>query len=200
MADTVLILAAGEHKRFGKKCKHLMPVGNETVIARTVRMCEERDHTPVVVTHRACIAEVALNVHAPAAHDTLLDTIQSTRELWRGRVALLLGDVVFSDLALDTALNPPHVPAVVGDTTENFALTFDPEHYADVLRWAEEGKAGGGSKLWDLYEAMVGTVTNRYIVVSPPYVVVDDWTTDIDTMHEYNNLIARLRREGKVHA
>lgn len=201
MADTVLILAAGDAARWNGQCKHLAQIGAETVIGRIARQVLQCGYAPIVVTHRRDLGMASAVTFAPLAHDTLLDTLLSTRELWRGRVYVLLGDVVFSDEALDLALYLPWTPAVVGDCTENFALVFDAPDYARIEQAARDAKAAGGSKLWDLYETLADCRgRNRYDVLTPPYAVIQDWSTDVDSPEEHAALVKLMSEKGLLDA
>jgi hypothetical protein len=195
MADTVLIMAAGESARFGQApLKQLVEVNGETLIARQVRMVRERGHEPTVVTWHELIREaVDCLVYKPRGHRWLIESILSAALLWQGTVAVLLGDVWFTDDALDRVLACDRPICLFGDSGEIFAMTFA-DHELARGYFTELNDIGHG-RLWNLFRLMHGYPLHDYVCPDghdPAFVWITDDTQDVDYPSEYDELLRKV--------
>lgn len=220
---TVLILCAGESERWGEyggTPKHFVRVDNgERLLDRTVRQVRSRlQVTPWIVswadaryrlpgTRQECI------VPQPKRYD--VDKFLSSESLWDpdGRTIVLLGDVFFTDAAMDAivgfearewqAFLRPGPAAMIGKQRgELFAQSFWPEHRAehraallhlvDLMSWGVTVLHAAG---WQHHKVMCGmadaeisrdAVTAR-VWGSARRTVVDDFTGDFDVPQDYED-------------
>jgi len=191
--DTVLIMAAGTHERFPGVIKQLMYVGEESIIGRTVRQVNEREREPWIVTHEQYIIdEFQTTMHEiPYRRDCLLASILSTHRFWDNRMTVLLGDVVYTDAALDTIFADHRYPAFFGNKRDIFALVFD--DCEGMARTIGDTISAGGKTLWHLYYTIIGVFpTRKYVYKNEwPMIEINDGTDDVDTPQGYADLLKR---------
>lgn len=213
METTVLIMCQGEQRRLGRLGypKQLVDVDGVPNLHRTVGLILEMGR---MVDARICVVgrnsdRLALALSGlcderelPDPGHCILDGIAATADLWRGRVIILLGDVVFSRAALAAIVDDERPLFFAGkkiaDTTgenttgELFALSFAAEEHARIaillgsvpcrtrdhgrepMRYAT-GQQSGHLRylLWHLQRG----ARNPW----PAYfLAIDDWTDDID--------------------
>jgi molybdopterin-guanine dinucleotide biosynthesis protein A len=199
MADTVLIMAAGASSRFGQlPFKQLVEVNGETIIGRQVRMVRARGAEPVVVTGHSVIRQaVPCATYAPQGSRWLTESILNTMEWWLGSVAVLLGDVWYTDETLDAVLSCARPLCMFGNQHEIFAITFT-DHM--LMRKQLEALVGQGlGKLWHLFRHIHGypmhenTCPNGH---DDTFQWITDDTQDVDTRDEYRELLRKA--EGSV--
>lgn len=209
----VVILNAGEGKRWecetGRKfpdaalLKQLSIVWGETVIARQFRQLRERGIEPVLVTHRQELIDEARAVHVlvPARRRWTIESLLSSRDVWSDYTVVLLGDVVFSDWALDTVLGTNGAVRFFGwygdqiKPREIYACSFDSESAKQIQELAEgiieeiapqPNAPRFGGKMQDLYGCMILGGLDGFRVglvgpVPPVWVWLPDWTDDVDS-------------------
>lgn len=210
MKGTVLILASGEHTRFGDEIpKQLLevPGTSETIISRIVRQVEDRGFDPFAVTHkREIVIEAKCSSVEPLKRWVTSETLLSTRSIWWKRVRILLGDVIYSKACMDKVFNYWEPFVCFANSAEVFALAFDESEYGNVIAAAETAVVQAGSdaqgKLRHLYRAYCnfGLYRDEPIPVDRlpfwPGVPLD-YTRDVDEPEDYANLISEIE-EGKV--
>jgi len=214
----VIILAAGAGTRWQGHLglpKHLAPICGEAIIHRTQRQLAERDVTDVrVVAHDPHFATTA-TLEAPRTWpDAPLGTnkVLDNSHLWNrhGRTVVLLGDVCFTDTAIDTILtysgrhwiifcrfrSSSYDPSRWGEV---FGQSFLPEHHQASLDAAERvrrmcisGRLKRGG-LWEHYRAMRNAPDRELRKLYPARdfgarVVIDDATDDADTPEDHQRL------------
>lgn len=215
----VIIIAAGAGTRWQDHLglpKHLAPVAGEAIIHRTQRQLAERGVTDVkLVAHDARFATTAELVPPRTWPDAPLGTnkILDNTHLWHptGRTVLLLGDVCFTDAAIDTILDhagrdwvlfcrfrqSQYRPERWG---EAFGQSFYPEDHRRSLDALERvrrmcivGRLRRGG-LWEHYRAMCEASNRELRKLHPARdfgrsVVIDDATDDADTPEDYQRLV-----------
>lgn len=231
MPDRVLILCAGRASRWtpGGEPKHLVRLCGEPILHRTVRQVLERvsdaDVRVVVADTRDpnYVVPGARRAQAKLAAARLqADKFLSSRHLWNrtGRTIILLGDVFFTDEAMDTivadraewsAFARFEASEITGcGHRELFAFVLHPEDHehaeASALRCldiAQRGLMGGWSGGWQFYAALAGAPDDevgREFQDRGHIVDVDDWTDDFDyaaDWHRWCRRYALAKRAGR---
>lgn len=198
MADRiVLILAAGEGQRWnGVEVKQLVRVGRDTLIGRTVKMCQDRGVTPIIVSHRPELYADYAPVIAPLEHEETVVSLWASRALWPpgGRIVVLLGDVYYSEACLDGLLKEERPCQFHGSSHEIFGVSFAHQLGATlsldaVVRRAKTGERG---KLWDFYYDYSHTQKTDPPTRTECYTLIEDETQDVDTEISYMQLMRKL--------
>ena len=203
-------MAQGQGSRWaGGQSKCLAPINGEPMVARIVRQLHE--HGQLDVTIIGSKAEFAPHVEADiyeVDHPSpeLCYGIKDTSHLWLGadRVAILLGDTVYSQYAIEAILSDTEPIRVFGRMGENKVTgkPFD-ERVAlvfDVLDWGMTilhainlilAMPHCTRALKSLYHELIGAPCGRRDL---PFVCFeddilfelgDDYTDDIDSLEEY---------------
>jgi hypothetical protein len=184
--------------------KHLAPVGGEPLLHRTVR--QALAHTGEVfitapVDDPRYVVDGGRTVH-PGAAPSEYGASRTWWALW-GRTVLLLGDVYFTDDAIDTVMqtaDPEYrvfgrygASRVTGTPYgEIFAVSWWRHHHELLdrhLALVHAARAAGTVTRppgWMLLRSIQGTPLHRHRVVRPPFVDVDDATDDFDTPADYD--------------
>lgn len=182
----------------------LVPGDGRPLLARTVAQVR-RYATDVHVT--APPGDWRYRMAGAVVHERSADEpseYASTRALWNdaGRTALLLGDVFWSDAALQRVLTDPardfrvygrYGPSRITGTPygEIFAAAWWPAQHARLdalLEQVHAARAAGTITRppgWMLLRAWCGLPMNRHRVKRPPFCDLDDWTDDVDTAADY---------------
>ena len=204
-----LILAAGQQVRwekenpFGYRFKQLLPVGEESIIARIVRQCREREVEPLVVTHKKEIVQATdARHHIPVRNRWTVETLLCS-PLDGNRTVVLLGDVVYSKTVMDRIFRYKGYIRVFGSEFEIFAISFSRPvsfHVRHALKEAiEHAESGGKGKLRKFYQAYCGLDMNsdhmETAVMSRVY-YLEDYTRDIDSARSYKELLNKVVKGG----
>lgn len=202
----VIIAAAGGDKAWNGHLdvpRHLVPVGGEPLLQRTIRQAvtfTEDVHVTTPDDDRYRVVGAYRHVREPGASE-----YASTRDLWSedGRTVLLLGDVYFTDRAISTicgdrrrgfrAYGRRGASRVTGTPYgELFAASWWPEHHEQMDRHLATVHAARSAGTvtrppgWLLLRAWQGTPLGTHIVKRGRYfVTIDDLTDDIDTAADY---------------
>lgn len=219
----VIVIAAGEGTRWQNHLglpKHLAPICGEPIIHRTQRQLAERGVTDVrVVAHdprfvtTATLEAPRTWPDAPLGTNKVLDNFH----LWNrdGRTVVVLGDVCFTDAAMDTVVRhegrewvifcrfkqSTYAPERWGEV---FGQSFWPGSHLQSLEAAErvrrmcvagQLKRGG---LWEHYRAVCNAPDEELKRTYPARdfgrsVVIDDATDDADTPEDYERLLEEFR-------
>ena len=212
---TVILMADGPgHRWSGEGDRHLAPVRGEPLIHRTLRALAECGISdPVVFTRDSAVSGKAVKFAPPFRLPSLLAACAATRDLWRGDVLFLAGDVVFSGTALPSLLaRAPGTPpwAFFGKRGPN-RHTGKP--WAEIYGFRVAGEGTGPALaamralaagqyrrkgFRELYRALKGLPPDRpFLPAGPGFHAVPDWTDDVDTAEDLANLTRFLeRREG----
>lgn len=200
MTKRIFILAAGEGQRWAVNgadvpAKQLVPFKGEPLILRTLNQIERlfgshlASPEVVVVARRNEIREVVRPpawVFFPLEFDQAIDTLASTEPLWMNRNVVLLGDVLYTDAALEKIVNCPDRLQFFGSMIEIYGLTFV-QHvtFWDALnRVRFDARHGGPGKLGTFYNAYCNQPFHM------PYrdeffTFITDKTRDLDRPDDY---------------
>lgn len=103
-----LILCAGNGSRWGEYLgvpKQLITINNETLLDRTVRLLNKNGNNNIEIVfndHRVMLNHCAF--YRPSKSQWIVETLLSTRDLWKGQTIILLGDVFYTERAIQLSL------------------------------------------------------------------------------------------------
>lgn len=203
----VIIACAGEGKRWGEYLgvpKHLATTAvGEVLLHRTIEQALGLTSDVHVVTPDDNRYDLPGQVrrHIVGPHH---NEYEHTRWLWSGddRTVLLLGDVYFTDHAIDTiAAGSPSAYRVFGRYRaskvtgtpygEIFAASWGPARLTQMdahLREVERLRVTGECTRppgWVLLRLWQGTPVRKHLVRPPIWTEIDDWTDDLDTPADF---------------
>jgi hypothetical protein len=200
--NNIILMADGTGSRWDHPevtFKHLIDVNGTPLIARTVKQIKKYHPKTNII----CVAPEEFEAHLPGIpvttlgyRDTekrpLLDGILRTKPFWTEETVILLGDVIFSELAIKWLFTVEFSSWILGRTTQNkvigkkagelfswsFNHTKEPIEY-NIRECLKDKKCSG--KLWDYYW--------RH---RPSLVELNDYTDDIDSPQAYVQFYPRL--------
>jgi hypothetical protein len=199
--------------------KQLLPVGGRPLLVRTIGQVRARKHEPVVVgwpdMQRVVEQEYGCElITLTDPGDCILDGIFMTMgRWWRGRNYFLLGDVVYSNAAMDTIFGCKEDVAFFGTTDlhaaggELFAYTMLGRSVAVTAELLLEvpcrqvnyqgvQQAGHLRNLLLQWQRHLGlTPKTQDYYAEELLVPIEDWTDDIDTDEQVQNLLPYLDRK-----
>lgn len=190
--------------------RQLFKINGEPIIARTIRMLREMGITDIAISSLDRVYD-GFGVER-LEHDNhyICDDILT---IWTTAfyptdypVCYLFGDVVYSEQALkkiietDTdsieyfASAPPYDSRYVKHWEEPFALkVIDTKYFAQCLKTCRDLAAINAFKrgpiMWELWQVIKRTPLN--IVDNTNYVVINDYTCDVDSIEELEELVRR---------
>lgn len=206
----IIIACAGPQTKWNNHLgvpSHLVPVGGEPLLHRTVRQALTLTNDVHVTSpdddRYAIWTSLGPGdgiVHGVVRHIRGTEEPNeyvSTRDLWNpdGRTVLLLGDVYFTDGAMRTigtwgrrayrVFGRRSASRITGTPWgEIFAVSWWPEHHTvldeHLTEIGDANKAG-----WRLLRLMQGTPVDRHIVRGKWFTTIDDMTDDIDFAADY---------------
>lgn len=214
----VFIMAQGKQSRMHHLAirKQLLEVGGEPLIGRQIRQVRERYHEPTVVAW-ADFAPVVEKMYRARIHqlryagNCILDGMHATSPWWQDEADIfLLGDVVFSNAMMDSIFACKHDANFWGTgdvgaaTGELFAFAMRGREAvnatAELLliapcRGARTTSGQGGHLrnllwLWMQYKGLHPCLPLQYH--EDVMTVVSDWTHDIDTDRQVEELLPEL--------
>jgi len=178
------------------KFKQLTPLGDETIITRTLRQIKSCPDVTVIADgyFAAYMPQDVKLVYFRTPGSLLFGIWQTTKWMdFHSRNIILLGDVVYSNSLIEDILADKKEYRIYGRDTGNpvtgkkakelFALEIAPYNYLSLLDRDIEIclKRNKNARLWDLQNE----------VKSPLY--VDDYTDDLDSPEEYNQFWNKLK-------
>lgn len=200
----IFIMCAGNATRFGGVTKQLLPIGDTTILGRTLTLL--KPHNVIAVTHHVSIRDYVsafgVEVYEPTHRATLCDSILSTQSLWGERVVILLGDVIYSRAVLETILTCRDDVRFYGDVWEMFALSFNVISRDAVITALQKGAKAPWGKLRYCYRAYISAPQYRketaaFLKKEAQFHYVDCWITrDCDLPDEYRNIQNELVKPG----
>ena len=206
-----IILCAGSGRRWNEylgRPKQLIVIQNESLLARMTRLLHEHGVTDIhIVSNDDRLGTVGCGFFRPVRCRWTVETLLSTRELWRERTLVLLGDVYYSEAAILTIVEFERDLGVFGRPSRNrfthkrreiFALSIGSNGASDVVRNAsvvlKYAVAGGEGKLTQLYHSLVGFPFERYDMYEREvFMTIDDLTDDFDYPTHYDRFLHRYR-------
>jgi len=202
----VIILAAGDARRFNGVLKQILPIGKETILQRMVRQSSRFSIvSPVVVTHQTelinyCQSALNIQTFTPQNRSVTCETFLNTESIWKDRNVVLLGDVIYSNRVIDdifkVALNSNDT-VVFGDVWEIFAIIFSDSDRKAIVSALDKAIANSQGKLRHFYFVYCGFDLHKKVPESKMlghkvFRHVKDWTRDIDMLTQYQNAIREL--------
>lgn len=190
---TCLILAAGNSERHNGGNKPLLKVNGETLLSRTFRLLDFPNQRLWIITHREEIWDQFKGwCWNPNARRWVVETLLSARHLWseNGSTVIALGDVFYTENAVNEMLNEQCKCAAFGKGCNIHALRWNSRHHGRIekalsksVEHAEKHPASyGAGKLWTWISSF-----------EPPMPVIDfgDETTDFDSPLEHKRFIEK---------
>lgn len=196
---TVLIPAKYPSERWEvRPPKQLSELDGETILDRLVRMCKRRGIQSRVISPSHPIRLYGSKKHWQMGYaDPLWSIVQVVEqtEYWDESTIFLLGDVIMQGPVLDYILRDDTPLRFYGNSSEIFAVKFDSRGH-DQLNAAIETTISyqhqhpedpGAGKLWYLFKACIDHPQGDPLTQfhTPLFMWVNGWTTDIDTVEEY---------------
>jgi hypothetical protein len=207
MKDKLIIVANGEGTRWGNyrgTPKHLLEINGEPLLHRTVRLFTGFDIV-IVSSNPAYDVKGAVR-HGPPAyglHDVNTECL-GTEPFWNreGRTVIVLGDIWFSDEAVETIKNHKdkdlHFFGRKDASSCNgkgwgelFAQSFYPEHF-EAYKDAYEKSRGlkdlgklDRDEWWEHYRVADGIDPRRHETGSH-FTEIDDFSDDFDYPSDYD--------------
>jgi hypothetical protein len=203
----VFILAAGKAARFDGIVKQLLPIGETTIIERTIDQLLSRGIQPTIVC-----PELIVNRPLPYIRQRghwITETVLKTRKVWNLVSIFLLGDVIYSNEALEKILYYDHIEPFhfFGTVNEIFGFSLTRHQnqglietaFRTIITHAERNPdLPGIGKLWALYNCV-----DRRPFLRPAthfdkrlFTFIHDYTTDIDTPEQYAAFLVRVVEPG----
>ena len=218
MPDVAVLLCGGKGRRWNNYLgipKHLIEIGDETLLERTVRLIHLRSNAQIVVVGHDRIPELAGTVVIPPEpygdEPVETDKLLSARSRWSkaGRTFILYGDVWFSEECMDAVFANEEDFWWFGREGrshftgkrwgELFALAFESwradhvrEHIVKIRTLLAEGKISRGLG-WEVYKSMVG-IPLRIHATGEHFTEINDWTDDFDAPGEYEMWLSNRQR------
>jgi hypothetical protein len=137
---SIFLMANGASSRFPGK--HLKLIGGEPIISRTIKKLHQYPYPVYLVAHDPDILACRNGCHAinPGPVPLLAESIEATAPYWTNRTVILLGDVTFTDRALEFILSVNRL-AFVGSCRgdrikkfhERYALVFTKDDEETIL-------------------------------------------------------------------
>ncbi len=220
MTEALIILAGGKQERWSQDSSKMMaPILDQPLIRRT---CAQLGRTgqprPTIYSADADVVGDERAFWPDRYQETVLEAIAATSPLWRQQTTILLGDVVFSDQAMqwlaETGVDETEPVQLFGKTGSNiftgkawpeiYGLRFSVSAGHRLLECIRETLNGPNErrKIWELYRALLKIPQTRepdyWYYYHPPqshlFAEVSDWTDDIDRPEEYWSLVPRLEQ------
>lgn len=157
MNTAILILAATNFRIDYEPCRHLLDINGEPLLLRTLRQLEELGYDATVITEKPEVWEVIPDhCYKPANHRWIVSTMLSTRELWREKTIILMGDVVWDLYVLGLILGFQKLPAFFGNYPGIHAIGMAEEHFdkfETALKKVERhfNPKGAGGRCWPIH-------------------------------------------------
>lgn len=216
------ILCAGRASRWNAVTalpKHLAQVDGETLLDRIVRQLSTRGvQEIIVVANDERLQRPGCVFLSPDRCRWTAETLATTRHAWTGNTAILLGDVYYTDPAMDSILacgkplsifGRPGPSRLTGSCwAEIFALRIRKSGTArmdSAIQLAlRDAETGGRGKLWEIYRALTGQPLRgkRIKLDERIFRTIDDLTDDVDTPEEWERLDSAISafRHAESHA
>lgn len=214
-----LILCCGEARRWtGPARKQLCMVDDEPLLDRTIRQFSGRGCACTVVSNDGVFRREGANFFQPGETRWLVETVLKTEQMWEGQTILVLGDVVFTEFAVDEICSArglhwfgrPKKSPITGGDSEIFAIAVDEPNYERLAKamWvgfedAEDSGEEYDSELcpygsvWQPYRYLEGQPLKRHAIVRGPDAIwrdINDFTDDFDSYNHYRAWTARWKR------
>lgn len=226
METNILVMAAGESTRWERDYpKQLAMVGKHTCIGRIAAQLlaysNDDKVSPIIVARDKEIIKEwhqvspFYSIHSPdpANRFFIARGLLHTRQIWGAkRTTVLLGDTVYSKKTLLSIIGARRSQS--GDVRfwigkgEIYALTFTWRAYDAMLGIMEDVNAYASKqygseplhtigKLWHIYRLYNGfPITSTVAHATPSAYVINDYTTDLDTVARYEKFKSEVVDKG----
>lgn len=207
------ILCGGYYEKFTTP-KHLLEIGGERIVERTIRLLRENGVNDIVITATDERFD-GLGVPRLEHRNTYRQENGEQYGYWLDAfypftepIVYIFGDVYFSDKAIKTIVNYDGGGNILfGSALATNTLHMNwGEPFAYVVndmatfragieavkKLQDEGKTDRMPVVWELYRYLNGLDVNIHEVKSDTFKVIDDVTIDVDSPEAYNEL------KGKV--
>lgn len=166
--------------------KQLLDINGITLLERTISQLKLNNlRNIVLVTSKGMLQYISINGLTIRSFSTpresVLETILGTRDLWTERIFVVLGDVLFSNKAIQTITKTKEAAVMFGrsgpnrvsgkEASEIFGMSFIEERAEQIIaQMSMLIRMKPDRKLWSLFKA-----TEFF-----SFVQIDDYTDDID--------------------
>ena len=196
-----IIMAGGDGNRWELPTpKEVAPILGEPVVRRTVRMLRERGIEPVVASHKLAVAQAVNGARMIGERRRFyLSHADNLQPKWEPRNAILLGDVAYTDQALDTILAAPapiwwfgRCPAMFAMVWQDTPRTREVIHRTVIDAFHCKGKRQGRTiaVYWQWRDRRSG----HWSQVRPDFTVIRDETGDMDYVRSWRLVAGRFER------
>ena len=195
-----IIMADGEGKRWHNYLdlpKHLVEIGGEPIIGRTVRLLKENGITDIIITARDERYNFA-DRQPQSDRDCEIDRFDEKVIEECNEICYLYGDVYYSEEAIKMIINTPVDDCLFfGSTAEIFAIKimnipFFMEHKHRVKKLFMEGEIDRYIG-WEIYRSIHSIPFNQHIITDR-YKKILDGTDDIDYPEDYERFKQKVER------
>lgn len=188
--------------------KQMSLINNERVVERTIRLLQENNINDIAISSNN---DIFLQFNVPLLkHDNKFHAYHKNRGYWADAfypmttpVCYLMGDVVFSPNAIKTIVQtetqdveffasaPPFHDLYIKKWAEPFAFkVFNTEHFFNSIkifkRYQDENRFNRPPISWELWQVIKNTPINKIDYTN--YVIINDYTCDIDTPQDISKL------------
>ena len=207
-----IISCSGSASRWGNylNCrKHLIPINNEALLDRTIRIIHEIDDNADVCVYafekiyERKNATLCVPTLFPKEKHVKYPAIYTTKEYWNknGNTAVLFGDVYYTKNAITTIYKNMHTlnfygrekgSKITGKTYgELFGISFNNKQHEGIMFYLNILKALYDKKVirifltWQLYRILNRIPLNKQ-VITDYFIEIDDLTDDFDFPEDYD--------------
>jgi len=185
--------------------KQMARIAGESLLGRMVRQLHDLGYFDItIVASDPRIAHPDCTWFRPKLCRWTVETLLSTCHLWCAANLVLLGDVYFTEQAMQQIARCNRPLAVFGRPgpsrftgskwAEIFAVRIGKDCKAVIrqalTRAVRDATRGGRGKLWELYRVLTHQDLRhkRLTIFNHVFEVIDDLTDDIDTISEWRQL------------
>lgn len=204
-----IIMCGGEYKQW-ETPRHLTDIKGETIIARTIRLLRENGVEDISISSNNPVFEQFGVPVLKHQNDYVAYEYDKCESYWCDGfyptfepTCYLFGDVVFSENAIKTIVDtwtenieffasaPPFNKNYSKKWAEPFALkVVDTDRFWKSIKLCKEYADRGCFKrepiMWELWQVIKGTPLN--LINYENYVVINDWTCDIDNPEDVKTI------------
>ena len=196
---TLILPAGGQETRWtGLFPKHLADVDGETVIARLLRQLSPHfDHVHILAWHSMLLKRYP-KAFMPEGHATLHESLLGTYSLWTQRTTFVYADVILTERAAKSVWQFDGEAQFFGEYSECMAASFGTPGGLNKARYALQQAMTDECKHWAFYRNYHGLPRGfpRYHDGGKlDYTHFNDWSSDIDTVKQYEATMLRMRKE-----
>ena len=212
-----LIMCGGTYKKW-ETPRHMLPINGEPIVGRAIRLLAENGIEDIAISSDNPVFEqfgVPVLKHdnryvgyGGGNNGRWTDAFYPTEE----PTCYLFGDVVFSPEAIKTIIKtetddiqffasaPPFAEGYIKKWAEPFALkVVNTEHLKNAISLTKQYQDRGMFKrkpiMWELWQVIRETPLNHIDYGS--YVVINDYTCDVDDKGDIQKLEDAVMRHGK---